>query len=105
MLLYEPVDLDHRTQTEIVGPTIQLLVQLPNFLRGRPVARSPIRYLANLPAQLPDLFQRGTRPQIGPARPKRVITSERIPHERERTLREATPTRLLFVHGQFQLGH
>src|SRR5208283_975514 len=105
VLLHHFVDPDHGPQTEVVGPTIQLLVECPDFLHGIPLARSPIRYFANLTAQLPDLFQRGSWSQIGPARPNRIVTSKRVPQKRKRTSRQATPPRLLLVHRQFQLGH
>src|SRR5208283_1720824 len=105
VLLHHFVDSDHGPQTEVVSPTIQLLVEYPDFLHGIPLARSPIRYFANLTAQLPDLFQRGSWSQVGLARLNRIVTSKRVPQKRKRTFRQATPPRLLLVHRQFQLGH
>jgi hypothetical protein len=60
VLLHHFVDSDHGPQTEVVDPAIQLLVERPDFRVGVPLARLPIRYLAKLAAQLPDLFQRGS---------------------------------------------
>src|SRR6266576_5293712 len=77
VLHHQLVDLDHRTQTEVVGPTIQHLVELPHFSLGVPQTRASIRPLADRAAQLPDLFQRGPWPHVGPARLTRVMTPER----------------------------
>src|SRR5512144_1749829 len=94
---HQLVDLDYRAQAEVVGPAIQHLVELRHFVPSVPQTRPSIRPLTDRPTQLADFLHSRTRPQVGPARLTRVVTSERVPQECERIVRQATPPRLLLV--------
>src|SRR4029077_14312432 len=61
------IDLDHRTQTEVVGPANKHLVELSDLALGILQARSPIRVLSQAPTQPLNLLRRRAGADVLPA--------------------------------------
>src|SRR5260370_9057683 len=102
---YSAIGLGDRPQTEIVGPASQDAIEPSHhfvFVQPRP---PPFGLFAQLPAQPPKLLVRRSRPDIGPARARRVQPSDGVPQKVKRFVRPTTESCFRFVHRQTHPRH
>jgi hypothetical protein len=95
----------HWSQTEVVGPTAQLAVELPYQFFGIELHSTAGRSLVKRFAQFASLLSGRLRAKICPAGFARVVTTKRISQEVERFLGKSAQFRFPLVDRQFQPRH
>ena len=95
----------HRSQTKVVRPSQELLVQFRHSIFDRHPQPSSAGQLVDLGLEAVDLLRRRGRPDGRAPRPRRVTPSDCVTQEVHALLGQAAQPRLGLVHRQPQLRH
>src|SRR5438270_683517 len=103
--LHRSIGFTDWAQAKVVGPPNHHPIESRNYSFLVQLGFTPAGFLADRSTDALHPFLRRSRAQIGPARFRRVTSSEGIAKKVELLVRQLTDPRLLFVHRQLQLRH